>query len=222
MSFTIAVAGSQGKLSVVAVETVELPRDQLKYVVRSSTPLPDGKPEDQLAVVLAVEKAVVAENGGAEPRMVIQYTARGAAIYGFLDDDYKIEPRLVEVYGGQPRRTRPLAMTHVASPGAANFFWPLNRLTSGLSKTWRAHRLEFAPGLDNLKRQVASFAPVETKAGNLQLADEADAYSGEVVALMYALRKREGYGVKRYETSDGTLWPSRAAAVAKLGQGAMS
>ena len=217
MSFTIAVAGSRGKHSVVALETIGLTDNQDRRIVRVSQPLPQSSPEEQLAVVLAVEKAVIAENGGAEPRVIIENTATGAVLYEYLLSDYKLEPRLVEAYGGVPRRTWPMRVSHLQNSSAE--YVPFNTLAARLGKAWREHRLEFAPDLKSLEKQVAAFAPVETKAGGLVVADEADHFSGEMVALMYALVKR-GLGPTRYLDRFGKLWPSKAEAVAFLGHGA--
>ena len=219
MSFTIAVAGSRGKLSAIAVEQVGLPGDRLKNVVRSSTVLPASSPQGQLDAVLAVERAVIAANGGEEPLIIVSYSAAGATLYGFLVDDYRTESRLVDAYGGRPRLTRPMRLTHTRDGGAE--YVPLNHLAANLARAWRSRRLEFAPGLDLLERQVASFAPVETKAGTLVLDDEADAYDGQVVALMYSLARRYGRGPVRYLVG-GKLWPSADVAVAHLGQAALA
>lgn len=211
--FTLAVAGSRGRLSIVGVEAVEVlgqSRDLLAVRLASSIPQ-NAQPEEQYRLVLKAEEEVKAENGGSEPRLVVSYGGLGSTLYEYLREDYRQERRY----------WRPAGLTHsqTSNDGRA-YHIPMNKLAARLAVEWKERRLAFAPDLGRLRDQVASFAPVETKAGNLQLADEADAYDGMVVALMYALALR-GKGTRRFQDLSGKVWPSREIAKAHIGSAPM-
>lgn len=207
--FTLAVAGSRGRLAIVGVETVDqLGQPRPLLAVRLAEPLAHvgASPAEQAAAVTVAEAKVIGENAGREPRLVVAYGGLGTTLYEFLREDYK---------RGR-RHERPSAVTHnVSSNDGRAYQVSLNALAARLALQWRERRLTFAPGLDRLRSQVASFAPAETKAGNLTL-DEADAYDGSIVALMYALSLK-GLGTRRFQDASGKVWPSRAIAKAHLG-----
>jgi hypothetical protein len=210
--FAIAVAGSRGRLSIVAAEAVQRRGDTKDLmVVRLATPIPqNATPEDQYAAVMAAETDVKSENDAHEPRLIVAYGGQGSTLYEYLREDYRQERRI----------WRPAALTHAqTSNDGRAYHIPMNRLAARLAVEWKERRIAFAPDLKRLRDQVASFAPIETKAGNLQLADEADAYDGMVVALMYALALR-GKGVRRFQDASGKVWPSYEVARQHIGSAA--
>lgn len=209
MSFTLAAAGSKGRLSLVAVETIERSGNRRDlYSVRFAQPLAqDAGPEEQYKALLEADAALRPFNGDQEPKIIVSYGGIGTTLFELLRDDFRRRQRSV----------RPFAIAYAGSGDSLAQPVSMNLLAAHLAIVIRNEQLAFAPGLDKLRKSIASFSPIESKAGNLQV-DPADAYAPDQVALMHALARR-GNGPRRYESVNGQIWQSRADAINHLGQG---
>ena len=211
---TLALAGSRDRLALTIVEAFEV-RDRpdgIRTVTLSGRLPADVGPREAYAAIVRLSDAVKEQNNGSEPRVIVQYSGIGPAVHGLLKEDYR-----------QRRRAeRPMAITTyaAANDGVAHHATPA-RLASMLFTAWENDRINFAPELDRLRAQMAAFVPVASKAGNLGFGNEdMSDYDDTVVSLMFATAVK-GYGVPRFIDAQGQVWPSRAIAWARLGQGAL-
>lgn len=211
---TLALAGSRDRLALTIVETFEV-RDRpdgFRTVTLSGRLPADVGPREAYAAVVQLADAVKEQNNGSEPRVIIQYSGIGPAVYGLLKEDYR----------QQRRRERPMAITTyaAANDNVAHHVTPA-RLASQLFTAWENDRINFADGLDKLRAQMAAFVPVASKAGNLGFGNEdMSDYDDTVVSLMFATAVK-GYGVPKFVDAQGRVWPSRAIAWARLGTAAL-
>lgn len=231
MNHVVAVAGSRGRIAIVATEVIETSQRRPIKLVRlaerfSATAGPDAIAREVLEVVDSIRTAKTPDGtapDGRDPRVVISAAVHGGAVLNLLR-----EAKESGVLVGE-RRVRlvrnPLGITTYASAadGSVEHVAP-NRLASVLYTEYDSRRLEFAPGLDRLKRQLAAFVPVETKVGNLAFGNEdMSDYDDMTVALMHAVIASKGspqYGIPRFRDQSGFAWPSRQMARAHVGQAA--
>lgn len=215
MNSTIGLAGSRGRIALVTVESIERygKRGQQK-IVRAAAPLDTTDPREVRAAVIAATADVLSDPDnldGDEPRVVVSYGVGGGAVFELLREDYRAERR----------RRRPTGITVVSSlshPQVEHV--AATRLASKLYTEHAEGRIDFAKGLaPELKKQMTSFVPVESKAGNLSFGNEdLEDYDHLVVALMHAViaAGQSSYGLPRYEDHNGLIWPSREMAVVRL------
>lgn len=206
--YTLAIAGSRGRLSIVGVETITRTGDLYPHrvVTLHKRLAAQATPAEQHRAVVALAAKVRDDlNNGSEPRIIVMTGGAGTSLHALLREDHK---------AGRSREW-PMPITTINGSGS-NYIAPAD-LAAALYTEWENGRISFAPGLDKLRTQVAAFVPAETKAGNFGFGNpDMSDYDDAVVALMFALPVR-GYGVRRYVDPFGNLWPSRELAEIRLG-----
>jgi hypothetical protein len=225
-NYTIAVAGSRGRTAAVAVETVEQHGSPayIKRVVESwrvdpTRAMPREIATDVLRLVAYFRSLPPADGGteGRDARVVVNGAVQGGAV---LSEMREAKRNGLRTEDGKLLRYSnfPTGVTTVmANVGDGLQAAPPSRLASTLYTEYQAGRLEFAPGLEKLRAQMAAFVPVETKAGSIAFGNEdMSDYDDLTVALMHAVlfgsRAVYTYGVPRFRDGAGFVWPSRAMA----------
>lgn len=220
MNTTVAAANSRGRVSVVALETIERSGSRRPvHVVRFARQVPAAAgPDDARETVLEACRVILADpenRDGDHPRIVVSSTAYGSALYEMLYED----ARLGRVRPLVPRK--PLGLSsYVTSLDPRVEKVPPNRLAGTLYTAWKGGRVEFADGFAALRRQMGAFVPVETKTGSLAFGNEdMSDYDNSVVAVMFAViaAGNRAFGEYRYEDSQGDVWFSKAMAVQRRG-----
>lgn len=225
----IAVAGSRGRTSMVAVESYDIagqrrPQKLVRFARRFD---PTSEPGEMARQVLRLADTFADERGsdGRDPMIVVSSAVAGGALLDVLREAKESGLRMPD--GSRRKLARnPLGITTYAAAATTGIaqHCPPNELAAWLYREYDSGRLEFATGLDALRSQMAAFVPVETKVGNIAFGNEdMSDYDDMVVALMHAVRAagrmtRPQFGVPRYRDREGGMWPSRGMAVARVGQ----
>jgi len=219
MNVTLAIAGSRGRVALVAVEAITSGADPrpIKQVVAAGRLRATASPEEIVEAAITAAERIHARPMNLDddwPRLVVEYTVAGSAVF----------ERLYEI-GRDPKDARlprkPTGLTTFQGVRDPRVI-PVtpNRLAGHLFAEWKADRVEVPSDLPALRANLDAFVPRVTQSGSIALGNEdMSDYDDLTVGLMFAVigSGKRSYGALRHEARDQRLWPSREMAMARLG-----